>query len=228
VNQPVVFVDVDTQVDFMLPTGRLNVPGAEQIIPNWSKLMACARERGIPVLSSADAHPPDDASFAQWPPHCVVGTPGQRRIPETQLASPAIVPDRPAAFTPPCEWPGQTIVEKTDYDVSTNPNFDAILEALRTRFGPSPSPRFVVFGVATEYCVRAATLALRRGGLPVDLVTDAIRAITPEGERAALAEMEAAGVSLVTTEEVCAGAREDVAAGAAGRGKRHGGAAGSA
>ncbi len=212
-NQPVVFVDVDTQVDFMLPTGRLYVPGAEQIIPNLKKLMACARERGIPVLSSADAHPPDDPSFAEWPPHCVVGTPGQRRIPETQLASPAIVPNLAAGFTPPSEWPGQTIVEKIDYDVSTNPNFDAILEALRMRFGPSPSPRFVVFGVATEYCVRAAALALRRRALPVDLVTDAIRAITPEGERAALAEMEAAGVSLVTTEEVCAGAREDVAAG---------------
>src|SRR2546425_4057334 len=182
--------------------------------------MACARERGIPVLSSADAHPPDDPSFAQWPPHCVVGTPGQRRIPETQLASPAIVPNLAAGFTPPSEWPGQTIVEKIDYDVSTNPNFDAILEALCTNFGPSPSPRFVVFGVATEYCVRAAALALRRRALPVDLVTDAIRAITPVDERAALAEMQAARVSLVTTAEVCAGAREDVAAGRGGPGGR--------
>ena len=28
-----IFWDVDTQVDFMLPTGKLYVPGAEQIVP---------------------------------------------------------------------------------------------------------------------------------------------------------------------------------------------------
>src|SRR5712692_11635549 len=141
-NELVVFLDIDTQVDFMLPPGSLYVPGAEGIVPNLKKLMVYAREQGIPVLSSADAHLPDDPSFAQWPPHCVIGTPGQRRIPETQLASPAIVPNRAAGFTPPSEWPGKTIVEKIDYDVSPNPHFDALLEALRTRFGPSPSPRF--------------------------------------------------------------------------------------
>ena len=75
-NEPLVFFDVDTQVDFILPTGALYVPGAEQIVPNLKKLMDYARANRIPVLSSADAHPPDDKSFAQWPPHCVVGTEG--------------------------------------------------------------------------------------------------------------------------------------------------------
>ena len=46
-----VFFDVDTQVDFMLPDGRLHVPGAETIIPNLSKLMAYAEAQGTPVLS---------------------------------------------------------------------------------------------------------------------------------------------------------------------------------
>src|SRR5207245_1211815 len=145
VNQPVVFVDVDTQVDFMLPTGRLYVPGAEQIIPNLRKLMACARERGILVLSSADAHPPDDASFAQWPPHCVVGTPGQRRIPETQLASETVISNRPGVFTPPKKWEGQFVIEieKQDYSVAGNPNLDAIIAAL----GPC---HLLLFGCGTE------------------------------------------------------------------------------
>jgi nicotinamidase/pyrazinamidase len=205
-NENRAFVDVDTQEDFMLPSGRLYVPGAEQIIPNLKKLMDYARERGIPVLSSADAHPPDDPSFAEWPPHCVVGTPGQRRIPETQWGSTVIVANRRGAFTPPRKWAGQTIIEKTEYDFSTNPNFDAILSSLRGSFG---NPRFVVFGVATEYCVRGAVLALRKRGLPVDLVTDAIRGISSEGERKAVEEMVAAGVRLVKTEEVCAPARQE-------------------
>ena len=200
-NEPAVFLDIDTQVDFMVPTGSLYVPGAEGIIPNLKKLMVYAQEQGIPVLSSADAHLPDDPSFAQWPPHCVIGTPGQRRIRETQLASPDVIPNRPGAFVSPGRWSGQTVIEKTEYDVSTNPNFEAILTSLGGSLG---QPRFVVFGVATEYCVRGAALALRERGLRVDLVTDAIRAITEEGGRKAVEEMRAAQVHLVKTAEVCA------------------------
>jgi len=180
----------------MLPSGSLYVPGAEAIIPNLRKLMAYARERCVPVLSSADAHPPDDPSFAQWPPHCVVGTPGQARIPETQLPFATVIANRPGAFKAPPEWSGQFVIEKQEYDVSTNVNFEAILASLGRC-------RFVVFGVATEYCVLSSALALRRRGLPVDLVTDAIKAITEEGGRKAIAEMTAAGVSLVTTVDVC-------------------------
>ena len=202
-----VFLDIDTQVDFMLPIGRLYVPGAERLIPNLKKLMSYARERGIPVLSSADAHPADDPSFAEWPPHCVVGTPGQRRVPETHFPSPMVIANRPGAFVPPQEWSGQTIIEKVEYDVSSNPNFEAILSSLKASLG---QPRFVVFGVATEYCVRGAALGLRQRGLPVDLVTDAVRGITPEGERMAIEEMRAAGVRFVKAESVCASVRESV------------------
>jgi len=58
--------------------------------------------------------------------------------------------------------------------------------------------------VATEYCVRDSVLSLRRLQIPVDLVIDAVRPITEEGGRKAIDDMVAAGVRLVTTEEVCA------------------------
>lgn len=120
-TEPLVFLDVDTQVDFMLPSGSLYVPGAEQIVPNLRTLMACAQERGIPIISSADAHSPDDPSFSEWPLHCVVGTPGQRRIPETELSSAVAVPNRPKAFHPGKHLAGQLIVEKQEYDVRRTP-----------------------------------------------------------------------------------------------------------
>jgi nicotinamidase/pyrazinamidase len=191
-----IFMDVDTQVDFMLPTGRLYVPGAEQLIPRLAKLMTWARQHDIPVLSTADAHSVDDPEFAQWPPHCVVGTTGQQRIPETQFPNAVAVPNRPGAFVPGATWPSQIIIEKANYYPTTNPNFDTILKALGPR-------RFVVFGVATEYCVRADALTLRRRGLPVNLVTDAIKPITEEGGRKAIEEMAAAGVRLVTVADIC-------------------------
>lgn len=192
-----VFLDIDTQVDFMLPTGALYVPGAETIIPNLQRLMRFAAGQGLLVLSSADAHAPDDPSFAQWPPHCVAGTPGQQRIAATQMPEPLLLPNRPGAFQPPAPAAGQVILEKVDYDVSSNPNFDSLLQAL----GPS---RFAVFGVATGYCVQASALALRRRGYAVTIVTDAVRGITEERQQTALRALAEAGVAFASTDEVVA------------------------
>jgi nicotinamidase/pyrazinamidase len=192
------FFDIDTQVDFMLPHGALYVPGAEFIIPNLARLMSLAREGGIPVISSADAHTPDDPEFSIWPPHCVVGTPGQRRIPETQFDNPTIVPCRPGAFQPPIQWRGQMVLEKVTYNTADNPNFDSVLESLDPQCA-------VVFGVAAEFCVRATALALRQRGLAVRLVTDCIQPITREGGQRAVREMTQAGIELVTTQDVVSG-----------------------
>jgi len=193
---PLAFFDVDTQVDFMRPTGRLYVKGAEQIVPNLDRLMRWAGANEVPVISSADAHSPDDPEFKIWPPHCVVDTPGQRRIPETLFPSPVVIPCRPGAFQPPARWVGQFIVEKPTYSSQDNPNYEAILQAMGLRHA-------VVFGVATEFCVLADTLALCRRGFEVDVVTDAIKAITEAGGREAMEEMLAAGARIVTTAEVC-------------------------
>jgi nicotinate phosphoribosyltransferase len=196
-----VFLDVDTQRDFMEPGGALYVPGAEQIRPNLGKLADYARGHRIPWIASADAHPPDDPSFNEWPPHCVVGTPGQQRIPETTRAQTTVVPNRLGAFVAPSNGEHELVleIEKQDYSVAANPNFGAVLTAL----GPS---RFVVFGVATDYCVKESALALRRLQLPVDVVVDAVCAITDAGGRQAVEEMIAAGARLVTTEEACSSA----------------------
>jgi nicotinamidase/pyrazinamidase len=195
-DEPLVLFDVDTQVDFMRPTGRLPVPNAEQILPNLARLMSWARENDLPVISTADAHQCDDPEFKFWPPHCVIGTPGQGRIPETLFPSPVIIPSRNGAFRPPARWVGQFIVEKPTYSPEDNPNFGDILCALGTRHA-------VVIGVATEFCVRALALALRRRGFPVDLVTDAIKPITEDGGGKAIEEMKAAGVRLVAAAQVC-------------------------
>jgi nicotinamidase/pyrazinamidase len=196
VREPLVFFDVDTQVDFMCPTGSLYVPGAEQIVPHLQRLMSWARENDVPVISSADAHSPDDPEFNIWPPHCILGTPGQRRIPETLFPAPVVISCRPGAFQPPARGVGQFIVEKRTFSAQDNPHFDALLRALGARHA-------MVFGVATEYCVLANALALCRRGFQVDVVVDAIKSLTEEGGRKALEEMAAAGVRTATTAEVC-------------------------
>jgi len=193
---PLAFFDVDTQFDFMDPAGRLYVPHAEEIIPQLVRLMSYARKRNIPVISSADAHAPNDPEFKTWHPHCVSGTRGQRRLKETSLPGAVRIPMSSGPFLTPRQWPPQIIIEKDVYETAANPNFDTILEALGPR-------RYVVFGVATEYCVRADVLALRERNKRVDLVVDAIKAITEEGGREALEEMANAGAKFVMTNDIC-------------------------
>src|SRR4051812_14404959 len=80
---PLVFVDIDTQRDFLDPSGTLFIVGSEVILPNLARLTGFARTRGIPVVATACAHAMDDVELRHFPPHCLVGTPGQGRVPAT-------------------------------------------------------------------------------------------------------------------------------------------------
>ena len=78
-----VFFDIDTQRDFLEPSGSLYVPGSTEIVPNLARLTEFARTHDIPILATACAHLPDDPELTQLPPHCMAGTPGQERVPAT-------------------------------------------------------------------------------------------------------------------------------------------------
>ena len=80
---PLVFVDIDTQRDFLDPDGALFIPESEAIVPTLARLTAFARTRNIPVLATACAHRLDDPDPEPFPPHCLIGSPGQERIDAT-------------------------------------------------------------------------------------------------------------------------------------------------
>jgi nicotinamidase/pyrazinamidase len=172
-----VFLDVDTQIDFVFPAGALYVPGAERVLPPVAQLNHFAGEHGIPLISTADAHGENDPEFRDWPPHCIAGTHGQSKPRETLIGA------------------GQTIVEKQALDIFSNPQFAALLDRLQAE-------HYVVYGVATEYCVRCAVAGLLARRQPVTLVTDAIVAVNPEDGARALAEIAARGGCLTTTGEL--------------------------
>ena len=165
-----IFWDVDTQVDFMLETGKLYVPGAEKIIGPLRKLTSWAGAHAVPIIASACAHHPEDREIETYGPHCMAGTAGQQKIPETLLARRLVIPNRRIDLPDfgPFE---QIVVEKQAFDVFTNPNTE---EAVK-RFGSHP--RIILYGVATDICVAAAARALLERGCRVELVTDAIAAL---------------------------------------------------
>jgi len=178
----------------MLPTGALYVPGAERILPKLRRLFDFARKNEISILSSVDAHVADDPEFKQFPPHCVQGTEGQRKVDETLLPRPLIFQQQPVDRNLPeaVRKHQQIIVEKQSLDLFSNP----IAERL-TRVLP---PRAIVFGVTTEYCVKMACLGLRRLGVQTVLITDAVRALAPKTEKEAVEEMRRAGVEFILLE----------------------------
>lgn len=190
-----VFWSVDVQADFMLPGGALYVPGAEQRIPNIQRLISAALAAGVSVVSSADAHTPQDPEFEHFRPHCVAQTSGAGILPQA-LGPTAWIVQNGAGQTLPediLDWP-QVIVEKQSLDVFDNPRTVQLVARL------GPSVRYVVFGVVTEFCVRRAALGLLRAGRSVSLVTDAIQPLDAAAGRQAIEELLSLGVALVTTD----------------------------
>ena len=189
------FWDVDTQADFMLPEGKLYVPGAETIIPALTQLTQWASQHGVLVVASADAHQPGDAEFSQYPPHCVAGTPGQKKIPETSLAPQLTIPNRAGANLADRARYKQIVIEKQQFDVFTNPNTDDFLAQLG-------KPEIVLYGVVTEICVAAAGRGLLDRGYRVTLVEDAVRHLNAKPARAFLTELRQRGGRIVNTEQL--------------------------
>ena len=189
-----VFVDVDTQLDFLYPVGALYVPGAELIVPAIERLNRYAASHGIPVLSTADAHAEDDPEFAAWPPHCIAGTLGQHKAAATLLDKRVTVPNRECEFS--LDGAEQIVVEKQSVDVFTARNLARILQAL-------DADRFVVYGVVTEICVRSAARGLLAIGKQVVVVEDAIKELRPEDAARTMEELRGAGAGSALTSEFC-------------------------
>lgn len=217
-----VLVDVDTQHDFCAPGGALFVRGADGLSGAFGALTAAGLRRGAMILGSVDSHAFDAWEFAGaedagpngerpgFPPHCVKGTAGWLKVPGTTAPRVRFLPNAPLA---PAELdrvvtkgaPQQLLFEKEVYSLFANPNAEAVLE----RVVPAGArPRFFVYGVALDYCVRAAALGLvdwlaRRGaaGGEVLLVADATASVVPEGGEKALTECAAKGVRTIPTSE---------------------------
>ena len=202
-----VFWDVDTQVDFIQPDGKLYVAGAETIVGNLAALTDFAHTSGIRIVGSSDSHTVGDDELSDkpdfvdtYPPHCLAGTPGQARIPETTLRDVLVVEPEAA----PAEvlkrlsgHDGDILFHKRYFDVFTNPNVGPVIDALAI-------DEVVLYGVALDVCNRYAVEGLleRYPGLPITLVTDAVRAINEDARDELLTDWQRRGVELTRTAEI--------------------------
>jgi nicotinamidase/pyrazinamidase len=195
----IVIWDVDTQVDFMLPDGKLYVPGAEQTAPAMQRLVEAARDAGVPHVASADDHEltddeiSDEPDFSKtYPPHCLRGTRGARKVPETDQEDPV-----PIALEPLPERylrGREFLLLKKHFNVFTNPNTDRLLAALDPE-------EVILFGVATDVCDDAAIRGLLERGRNVRFVEDAARGLDDQRIAACAAAWREAGVEFTTADD---------------------------
>jgi nicotinamidase/pyrazinamidase len=190
-----IFWDVDTQVDFLSSEGKLWVPGSEAIVPALRRLTQWAAEHRVLVVASVDAHHADDPEFQQWPPHCLVGTAGQQKIPETSLPRQFVLPNRLTEIPADLSLGQQVVLEKQHLDVFTNPNTEPLLEQLG-------HPEVVLYGVVTELCVALAARNILQRGCRVTLVEDAMAALDPVQARMLVDEFIRQGAKLASSSDI--------------------------
>jgi nicotinamidase/pyrazinamidase len=193
----------DIQGDFTeWKDGSLSVPGTDEAyVREVEAHTRRLREAGAVIFATQDWHPANHVSFHTshpgkeafdavtlhekrqilWPPHCVQNTPGAKI-----LLAPALL---------------DAVVRK-----GMNPLYDSysgfkddggnktVMEGLLRR---ESIGTFVVYGLATDYCVKATALDAAAAGLRVAVVLSLSRGITPESTRSAIDEMRAAGVAVL-------------------------------
>jgi nicotinamidase/pyrazinamidase len=197
--------DVDTQVDFMEPGGKLYVPGAKDAAPAMERLVDAARAARVVHVASADDHELTDPEISDapdfrntYPPHCLRGTRGAEKILETKQRDPlplSIVPFPPGLIPPLLEGRREILLLKKSFDVFTNPNTDPLLDALDPE-------EIVVFGVASDVCDDAAIRGFLRRGRRVTFVEEAASGLDESRTAACTAFWREGGVAFKTVEEV--------------------------
>lgn len=159
---------IDMANDFIFPGGTIADAGGEEyqgraraLLPRMQRLLEAARAAGILVVYATDAHTPDDAELAKWPPHSMKGTP------EAEVAD-AVSPQE-----------GDLIIEKQTYSPFMDPHLERALESRGIR-------RLYIAGLHTDCCARHTSGDAFQRGYELVWVSDALQAFTQEAHEEGL------------------------------------------
>ena len=191
---------VDIQGDFTkLKNGSLAVEGTDEayikaVQENTKRL----KEAGYPVFATQDWHPADHASFftnhkgkkafdviklhgkdqVLWPPHCVQNSPGAEILLDKKLFKAIVKKGMNAQYD---SYSG------FQDDGGKKTDMDKLLKKDKIK-------KVVVYGIATDYCVRATALDAAAAGYKVILIKNLSRGVAPDTSQKAIDEMKAKGV----------------------------------
>jgi nicotinamidase/pyrazinamidase len=191
---------VDIQGDFTrLRNGSLAVDGTDEAYvkaaeENTKRL----EEAGFSIYATQDWHPADHVSFftnhpgkkafdviklhgkdqVLWPPHCVQNTPGAEILLDKRLFQAAIRKGTDPQFD---SYSG------FQDDGGKKTEMHRLLKNVGIR-------KLIVYGIATDYCVRATALDAVMEGYKVVLIKNLCRGVAPDTSQKAVEEMKANGI----------------------------------
>ena len=194
---------VDVQGDFTkFKNGSLAVEGTDEaylkeVEKNTKKLKAA----GFPIYATQDWHPNNHASFftnhpgkkafdviklnnrdqVLWPPHCVQQTPGAEILLDRELFKAVVKKGMDSQFD---SYSG------FQDDGGKKTEMDKILKKDKIK-------KIVIYGIATDYCVRATALDAIAAGYQVIVIKNLSRGVAPDTSRTALDEMRGKGVVIL-------------------------------
>jgi nicotinamidase/pyrazinamidase len=191
---------VDVQGDFTkLENGSLAIEGTDEayvrIVGEDTKKL---KEAGFPIYATQDWHPVNHVSFytnhqgkkpfdviklhgkdqVLWPPHCVQNTPGAEILLDKKLFKAIVKKGMDAQYD---SYSG------FQDDGGKKTEMDNILKKDGIK-------KVVVYGLATDYCVRATALDGVAAGYQVILIKNLCRGVAPETSQKAIEEMETKGI----------------------------------
>ena len=198
---------IDIQGDFTKwKQGSLGVPGSDE---GYVKSVEAAtrqfKELGIPIFGTQDWHSPDHVSFATshpgkrpfetiiidgekqvlWPPHCIQGTENARVLIDNNLF---------LAIIKNAQNPDFESYSFFQDGKGTKTEMDTILQI-------NGIEKVILYGIATEYCVRATSLDLLVAGYKTTVIKSLCRGVSPSAAAASLDEMKRKGVRIATAQD---------------------------
>ncbi|MHC4726428.1 MAG: hypothetical protein ACYS17_04300 [Planctomycetota bacterium] len=75
-----IIVDIDTQRDFLLASGKACIGNHRRVLSHIRRVMAWARFRNVPIISTAEVHPNHNGNGNGDNGYCIDGTDGQKKI----------------------------------------------------------------------------------------------------------------------------------------------------
>ena len=187
-----IFVDIDTQNDFIFKKGSLYVPDAEKLIDGIKKITDFATESGIKIFSSIDTHIENDPEFKHFPPHCVENTWGWEKIRESITKNYILIPMEDFNLENPEKY-NQFIFKKNKFSIFSNGNILKVLKTFDVR-------KVYIYGVATEFCVKESALDFKKHGFETYVLSGLIKGVNKMDSEIAISEMKETGIDFISVD----------------------------
>lgn len=194
---------VDVQGDFTkFKSGSLAVEGTDEAyikeVEEGTKKLKAA---GFPIYATQDWHPKNHASFftnhpgkkafdviklhgkdqVLWPPHCVQKTPGAEILLNKKLFKAVVKKGMDLQFD---SYSG------FQDDGGKKTEMDKILKKDKIK-------KVIVYGIATDYCVRATAIDAAAAGYQVVMIKNLSRGVAPDTSQKAIDEMKVKGILIL-------------------------------